>query len=205
MKKLAICCADIGSVKKGNFGWYGERPRERPREGTDIGEFAEFIAASIRKGLKVSVGFECPLFVPIRQDPMMLTSARNGDGSKSWSANAGCGVLATGLVETVWVLEEVLRGLDRAPKSFMSWKDFQLSESGAYFWEAFVSGKSKGANHSDDARIAVRAFNASLPDLDLANKIKEPTVFSLVGAALVRSGWTNDVSLLSSPCNVIGP
>lgn len=192
-------------MKKGNFGWYGELPGEKVRAGTDITDFAAFISTSLQRNLKVAVGFECPLFVPIRQNPMMLTSGRNGDGSKSWSAGAGCGALATGLVETVWVLQEVLRELNRAPKPFLQWKEFQCSSSGAYFWEAFVSGKSKGANHSDDARIAVKAFKAALPSLDCANKISEPIVFSLIGAALLRSGWTEDSSILSSPCHVIGP
>lgn len=35
--------------------------------------------------------------------------------------------------------------------------------------------------------------------------IDEPEVFNLLGAALLRTGWTRDLSALSAPCLVVKP
>lgn len=43
------------------------------------------------------------------KNPVELTSSRQGEGSRAWSAGAGCGALATGLTETLWVLEYIFR------------------------------------------------------------------------------------------------
>ena len=72
------------------------------------------------------------------------------------------------------------------------------------FWEAFVSGASKGHRHDRDAQLAVDAFQSAIPNIDAANKIHELSVFSLIGAAIIRSGWLQDAQLLSVPCVVIG-
>jgi hypothetical protein len=54
-----------------------------------------------------------------------------------------------------------------------------------------------------DAEIAVRRFAAHLPDIAEANAIHEATVYSLIGAALLRTGWSPDLSLLETSCVVI--
>jgi len=90
---LSIFCADIGSVPKGNFGWYGETPAEK--SGNDPEGLVRAISTELTKGHHVSLGFECPLFVPLTWDQMSLTSARKGEGSRPWNAGAGCGALAT--------------------------------------------------------------------------------------------------------------
>ena len=103
---LVIHCADIGSVKTGNFGWarlgVGE-PNGQCTIGRDIEDFAGGVAADINAGAQVALGFECPLFLPLSEDPTGLTSARPGEGDRAWSAGAGAAALATGLTETVWV------------------------------------------------------------------------------------------------------
>jgi hypothetical protein len=38
------------------------------------------IAADLNAGHHVALGFECPLFVPVSEDPNGLTSARPGEG-----------------------------------------------------------------------------------------------------------------------------
>ncbi len=73
-------------------------------------------------------------------------------------------------------------------------------------WEAFVSdeGKGESSSHAGDAEIAVRRFIDSLPNPDAANAIiSNEEVHSLLGAALLRTGWTTDPSVLSEPCLVI--
>ncbi len=157
-------------------------------------------------GRAVALGFECPLFVPLAETETTLTSARPGEGSRAWSAGAGCGVLTTGLVQVAWVLEQARIRLPHRCEAFLSWEKFKAAGSGLLLWEAFVSGssKSKGATHIDDARMAVNAFSAALPNPGLANAILcASPVYSLVGAALLRTGWSSDLSLLSEACLVI--
>jgi hypothetical protein len=113
MNNLAIFCADVGSIKNGNFGWAETLPGSIELTGTVIGEFASEIAKQVKIGSKVAIGYECPLFVPVRKDPVLVNSSRNGEGSRSWSAGAGTGALATGLVEVIWVFNKLAELLEK--------------------------------------------------------------------------------------------
>ena len=91
--------------------------------------------------------------------------------------------------------------------SYLRWHQTPEDGPGLFLWEAFVSGGAKTAGgenlHASDAELAVDAFLRALPDVDHTNAIRETAVHSLVGPALLRSGWTNDVKLLAEPCLVI--
>lgn len=202
-KRLSIFCADIGSVEAGSFGWFGVDPDCRQVPGNSIEELASAVAEKITTGTKVALGFECPLYVPLRDEPMLLTKARNGEGNRSWSAGAGCAALTTGLVEVAWLLEKIRANTPKSATAFLNWKAFEKADGGLFLWEAFVSGKAKGSDHSDDARIAVEAFRAALPNLEEANAISERCVFSLVGASMLRAGWSGSIQYLSECCLVI--
>lgn len=76
--RLSVFCVDIGSIPKGNFGWYGVTPE--PRSGQDPEGLVREISSELSLGHHVSLGFECPLFVPLPQDPIGLTSKRKGEG-----------------------------------------------------------------------------------------------------------------------------
>ncbi len=200
-------CADIGSVRAGRFGWAAlDADRRRAESGTDIRDFARRIVAHLDSGRPASLGFECPLFVPLRDDPARLTEARRGDGSRAWSAGAGTGALATGLVEVSWILREVRRQLKAEVRAHLDWGRF-VTNGGLFLWEAFVSGRGKpqieGNPHAADAMAAVEAFVGALPDPMSMNAIQETDVISLVGMALLRTGWTQDVDGLGMPCLVI--
>lgn len=82
MKNHWAFCADVGSIPKGNFGWASSTDGEL-KNGTDIGNFATDIADAIKSEFKVSIGFECPLFVPVRDEPEAVASARVGEGQRS--------------------------------------------------------------------------------------------------------------------------
>ena len=112
-RPLIIYCADIGSVSKGNFGWARLVCHDRPEctVGQDINDFADSISADLNNRHPVALGFECPLFVPVADDPSALTSARVGERDRAWSAGGGAGSLAVGLTETVWVLTKVRKQL----------------------------------------------------------------------------------------------
>src|SRR6266436_3686374 len=127
---LVIHCADIGSIRRGNFGWARlaiDAADTACNTGCDIHSFADAIASDINAGHRVALGFECPLFVPIPDDPNDLTSSRPGEGNRAWSVGAGAGSLATGLTETVWILDRVRRRLSTPCAAHVKWKPFQLS------------------------------------------------------------------------------
>jgi hypothetical protein len=110
----------------------------------------------------------------------------------------------TGLVQVAWVLQQILADLNQPQRAFLSWRDFERAGSGLFVWEAFVSGKSKGVGHVDDARVAIKAFIAALPDPTRSNAVRSTTpVYSLAGAALLRTGWSSDIAFLSQSCLVI--
>ncbi len=202
MNNLAVFCADVGSIKQKKFGWAASYPDGSNLSGSRIEEFADRISSQIHASTKVAVGFECPLFVPVRTDPVTVNSARNGEGNRSWSAGAGTGALATGLVEALWVMNTVSRILGKCPQASFSWADFMSTDS-VFLWEAFVTSTAKGSGHAHDAQIAVSHFKASLPNPERSNAIQEPEVFSLIGAAALRSGWASHINVVSEQCLVI--
>ena len=203
---LTVCCADVGSVAAGNFGWalrdYPGPLHEVPAQAS-IAELADAVEARLRAGRPVALGFECPLFVPLREDPVDLTRARRGEGNRAWSAGAGSGSLATGLVEVAWLLARLRRALEPPPSLTVSWDAFASGPGGLFVWEAFVTRGAKVGSHHGDAGAAVEAFCRALPDPTGANAISEPRVLSLVGAAALRAGWDVPPAALSAPCLVV--
>ncbi len=202
---MMICCADIGSVANGRFGWAGHsgEPDREGRFGTDIGEFAQFVADGLAVEEKVSLGFECPLWIPVANEPSRLTRARPGENNRAWSAAAGATSLTTGLAQVAWILDRIRRQTEET-EAFLDWKGFQRSQTGLFIWEAFVTGRAKAGSHEADAMAAVNAFRSALSDPepkgDVATKSRTR---SLIGAALLWAGWSTDIRLLHEPCLVI--
>ncbi len=200
MSPLATVCADIGSAAKGNFGWWSSAGESGDRPSTLV----THVARLLNDRVPVALGFECPLFAPLAASEMQLTSARPGEGSRAWSAGAGCGALTTGLVQVAWVLEQVRLLLQEPASAHLVWSEFVAANSGIFLWEAFVSGNSKFSTHKRDAQAGAEALLASLPDPTMANAVVcMSPVYSLVGAALLRSGWSEDTSVLSKACLVL--
>ena len=206
MHGLAVYCAEIGSVKNGNFAWArGERRARRStiaETGNDIAELAKRVLLDFEAKQPVALGFECPLFVPVREDASQLTDRREGEGHRAWSASSGAQVLVTGLAQTLWLLRAVRCTGVRA---FLDWESFMRAQSGLFLWEAFVTSGAKGRSHTADASIAVRYFWKRFPEILEASAIRERSVHSLIGAALLRTGWSQDLGLLKQPCIVIRP
>lgn len=211
---LAVYCVDVGSIKKGNFGWAmaSAYPDFRKCRGKDICELVEQVAGTLRAGAKVALGFECPLWVPIDLDPEKLTSGRDGEGSHPFSAAAGAASLVTGLTETTWILERIRQAVDDT-EVFLDWRTFDGARRGVFIWEAFVTNKARSGSggmeadpHELDAKMAVDAFIRALPDPTSRDALKPtPRTRSLIGAALLETGWSNDIDLLRTPCMVIKP
>jgi len=198
-------CADIGSVAKKHFAWArGAASSRECLRGSDPRELAAAVAADLMRRTPVALGFECPLFVPVPEDPARLTARRDGEGQRPWSAAAGAASLVTGLTETVWVLRELRRLVSAGVAAFLEWEAFRASGTGLFLWEAFVTSGGKGSGHSHDAEIAVQRFLALIAELTQGNAVQQSgPVHSLVGAALLRTGWGTDLALLETPCLVI--
>ena len=157
------------------------------------------IANDLNSGSRVALGFECPLFVPLPEDPAGLTSARPGEGDRAWSAGAGAGSLATGLTETVWILDQVKRRTDDSPAVFVDWARFRAATSGLFVWEAFVTKAAQAGTHHGDAELAAFSFRGYLHELERHNAVRcEGSVRSLFGAALLQAGWVKELTLSHS-------
>lgn len=206
LSRLVIYCADIGSVPNNRFGWArgeaGDDSIERHCGGSEIADLVERVADDLRAGRRVALGFECPLFVPVPANPLRLGSARPGEGNRSWSAGAGSGALATGLVQVAWILAE-LRQRAATKDATLDWRAFAEGSGDLFLWEAFVTDRAKAATHVEDASAAIAAFRATLPDAAAANAVTAERPLSLVGAAVLSSGWSDDRLLLTMPCVVI--
>lgn len=201
MENHKAYCADVGSIPKDNFGWASSINGEL-KSGFDIAFFADDIAEAINNGYRVSIGFECPLFLPVRDRAIDVAAARDGEGQRSWSAGAGTGALATGIVQCLWVMRRIRHILGYAPKPTFDWKEFEDTNS-VFFWEAFVTSGAKGSTHCQDAELALRAFLGVACTTEYVSAIQEPSVISLLGACAIRAGWSDDIELLRKPCLVI--
>jgi hypothetical protein len=201
---LSIFCADIGSIAKENFGW-ARIHGGAVTTGTDIAGFADSVATDLGTGYHVALGFECPLFVPITDDPRGLTGARPGESDRPWSAGAGAGSLATGLTETVWVLDRVRKRLASSVQTTAVWREFCDSQGGALFvWEAFVTKDAKADTHHGDAELGALSFLRALPDPTAKNAVScSCPVRSLIGAALLQSGLVSELDWLYRSCLVL--
>ena len=200
VRSLAIYCADVGSIPEGNFAWArGERRSavKITHKGKNIAELAERILLDFGTGRPVALGFECPLFLPVRDDPLTITEQRDGEHGHPWSGGPGPPVLVTGLAQTLWLLKTVRRPRIRP---FLDWNDFTRAGKGLFLWEAFVL--SRGRSHEKVAVTAVKLFAREVHRIRPAGGL-QPDVQSLIGAALLRTGWSQDLSLLKRSCVVI--
>ena len=207
--ELIIYVADAGSVSKGNFHWVSSRNIEE--SALDPRGLAEAVAKDLNSGKKVALGYESPLFVPTDIDPHSLGCARDGEcqqatGNRPFTAGAGAAVLATGIQSLAWVLRETKK---LAPNTTAStrWDDFRGGSCQLFVWEAFVSGSEKAypPSHSGDAALAIAAFRKVSSDENNPTRIRCSVAFSLVGAAVVWSGLSKDLTLLEEPGVVLRP
>ena len=211
-ERITIYCADIGSVRKDHFGW-ARLVGEQAHLCNDIGALVDDIAHAITMGRKVALGFECPLWVPVSTKSQDLTAGRCVDKDRAWSVGAGAIVLAIGVTEVAWILDELRRRLKEQrtplPSVHLDWTTFKDADSGVFIWEAFVTGKAKASrsaekSNAEDALIACQKLAACLPTP--AEECKpEQRVRSLIGGAILWAGWAQDLELLHKRCMVVRP
>jgi hypothetical protein len=144
--------------------------------------------------------------VPVPHAWQQLGAARAGEGS-SFAASPGASALTTGLVQAAWVLRELRqrRLADAAATEpvFLDWEAFTVSARGLFLWEAIVTGKAKAGTHAEDAGRAVELFVRVHRDPTAANAVTAENPLSLIGAAALWAGWSDDLALLSAPSLVL--
>lgn len=110
-----------------------------------------------------------------------------------------------GLAVVSYVLEQLQKEMpDRC--ATLDWRS-RPGGNDILLFEAFVSGENHAGpgEHWKDALNAAEGFRLAIDELGAANAIHEECVFSLVGACLMRTGWTADTGVLGQSCLVIRP
>lgn len=194
-----VYVVDVGSLKQGNFAWVscsgecGERPEQ----------LVQAICDDVTRSNKVSMGFECPLFIPCPADASMLGQARTGERNRAFSAGAGAGSLVTGLVELAWVLRELAAKIPGRIAPTLDSEVFDRGMANLLIWEAFVSGRAKGPDHLSDARVALTEYRRRRASGEPMDDVRGERVLSLAGAVMLWSGLSDDPALLHQSCAVV--
>jgi hypothetical protein len=198
---IAIGVIDVGSPASGSIGWAIHSPDlTELRCGGDLDEFID-IVGDVALRYPTAIGFEAPLYAPYRGTAISVLKARSGEGARPWSAGAGASVTTAALGVVPYVLREMRLGLPGATAHVG--EKIPTTANAIYFFEAFVSAAAKGKDHQEDATIALEAFRTRLRDDPPVSDLGETEVFSLLGAALLRTGWSDDIALLEIPCLVV--
>ena len=168
--------------------------------------FVALVCADLRTE-RVALGFEYPLFVPIRFKWIDLLRIRQGEGDRRFSAAHGRLDCTAGWAHVAWVLRRIADLMEEEIPGFVDWAAFSRASRGLFVWEAFVTdlAEDRGERgvHTRNALVAVRTFLAALPDPRRNSEAGEQAVYSIAGAALLRAGMAFDPRILSAPTLVI--
>jgi len=111
-------------------------------------------------------------------------------------------VLAKGLVIVPYILEG-LRCRAKAARPTFKWRG-RLSKQDLLLFEAFVAHVGKSVSHVECARLALERFPKEWEKrATFESAVQEPCTMNLLGAMLLRTGWTDDLTMLSEPCLVV--
>jgi hypothetical protein len=196
-ESLHVAVVDIGKLT--NLGWVVEGPSVN-ESGNDIDLFIDSLANAMKIG-PLALGFEAPMFIPFGRERSDLDKARKGEGDRAFAASPGACALTKGLVVVPYILEGLRRRAKAARPTF-KWRSRLLDRSLLLF-EAFVTHVSR-SSHVDCARLALERFPKQWEQrVSFESPLHEPSTLNLLGAMLLRMGWTDDPAVLSEPCLVI--
>lgn len=202
---MRVAVIDVGSPKSAGLGWWISGPE--PQGGGDVDRCIEAVADALARG-PVALGFEAPMFVPLRSKPSDLTMARKGEGNRAFSGGAGGGVTTIGVLITAYALAELRKRVPDAVPT-LDWRKPRWRAGDLLLFEAFVTGRKRAKTapnrHVDDARDAATEFLRHGAPSAVPNAIEDPTTawLNLLGAALLRTGWTTDLAVLDAACLVV--
>jgi hypothetical protein len=200
-EKPYVLCVDVGGPTK--IGWADSEGRDG--DGANLGTALDGLTALLLAGHRVALGFEAPIWTPVRGELARITGRRGGietTYNRAWSAGAGSGALGAALALMPWCLNRIAKGAGPVATTI----DLQrfLDDGGLFLWEAFVSGVMKvvGTTHHDDARLACEAFVARWPDLR-SDIPAEPALNHAVSSAMA-AGLSIQRDELVVPALVVG-
>lgn len=155
-----IVSIDMGSPKRGSFGWCDNRKRKE-KGSHDVDELLKLL---LEKNY-FAMGIEAPLFIPVRPNALKdFSGKRDFESSRPWSAGAGACVTSINLGFLASLLAKIHeKNPDIAVTTDIeAWK--ARKDNCILIWESFIVGKSgsptKGSCHLDDAHEALRLFTA---------------------------------------------
>lgn len=203
-----ICVIDIGSPRLGNVGWcFIEAGTRQSYTGAHLDELIPLIAARLALNGLI-LGLEAPLFVPLREDLMLATKARMGEGRRPWSAGAGAQVLAMNLPIMSYVFKRI-KAAYADIEAFVDEEGFEGRPWQVMVFEALVSGSDKGQSHMDDAHIMAQycvSFSEAqkLPPSILKHE-DSVEFFNLTAASMLRCGVLDDIKMLHHKSPIYKP
>ena len=195
-----VLCVDIGGPAK--IGWADLTGRDGT--GANLGDALDRLSQSLREEKPAALGFEAPIWTPVRAELARITGRRGGietTYNRAWSAGAGWRALGAALSMMTWCLRRIAKTAGPVATTVDS-KRFQ-ERGGLFLWEAFVSGSMKrdGTSHHDDARAACLAFAARWPHF-VSDIPAEPAMNHAVSPAMA-AGLSVDPLELAFPALVI--
>jgi len=207
---MRVAVIDIGSPKKdkkgkNNVGW--AIVGRKSDCGTDLDKCVKSLARALEAG-PLALGFEAPMFVPMREKPESLTEARCGE-SKAFSAGPGATALVTSTVVAPYVLRRLREDVPDATAT-LDWRDWPGDRAGPkqmLLFEAFGTNQngSKDNRHVEDAKLAARELYSRLKKKRNKSDVKVDKCFSILGAMMLRTCWSSDIRILSESCLVVRP
>lgn len=215
-RRRAVYACDIGSTrgKEPSFAWVRLDPTvtNNPITAyTDIEKLIERIRQDADAEHDIALGFEAPLFIPIPHQAANLSKGRLGEGKYPFSSHIGLAVTTLAIHQSAWILMK-LRAFVSSRYKFTTDIDAWVSNNSSpilFCWEAFVSGtahsKSRSNPHGKDAANAAVYFCQKENNLLSVDLVSAENPFSLIGAAAIWSGWTNDIAWLHKQVLVIKP
>jgi len=206
----AVYAIDVGKTREpANFAWARVEPENATEVigSDDIQVLASKLVHDLNRGYSVALGFEAPLFIPVPEDAAYLSRGRAGEGSRAWAAPAGSTVAMLGIHQAAWLLRALYRSCGDICELTIDremWHE-AASRSIIFCWEAFVSQGAHGDCHVQDAATAAIEFVKLECGLVETNIVTAEQPLSLIGAAALWSGWTDDIRILRKPALVIKP
>lgn len=205
-----IYAIDIGSTipRRGQtaFAWCKVQDIcGAPQCGASPDALVESIVGDIHGGRSVALGIEAPLFIPVPADSNTLSRGRPGEGNRSWAAPAGGYVTTLAVHQTAWLLSKLYATCARVCQVAVdapSWYHRGTKGPVLFLWEAFVSGAAH-RGHAEDAATAAMCFQGRQANLESDVTAQNP--ISLVGAAVLWSGWSTDLMWLKNELIVLRP
>lgn len=199
---VLILGVDVGSVRReGGFSWSSADAATHGAD--DVRTLGRCVVQALNAEQRVAIAFECPLSVPVPDacgDAWKdLGRARTGEGNRSWSAGAGTGALATGLVQLAWVLGYIERHTLKAPTVSTQPSTFAVGRATLLIAEAMVTSTGKpvaigGSQDHADAVAAAQRLEEMLAERLFVSEVTcaPHHAFNLAAAVALQAGLPID-------------